>query len=404
MSRGTHTISMAAALSGALALAGSFSIVSSPAGAQTRLASASSVVYVSASSRASAATCGTAQAPCKTITEGIARAKAGDTVRVGPGVYKEQVLVVMPLHLIGTNAVVNATGLSQGSGTTMDAAGIVVAPSASGSSVQGFSVHGAFGEGILVAGASHVTITGNTVSGNDLGNPKTTKYLECQAQGQVPGDCGEGIHLMSTKDSVVANNTVTGNSGGILVSDELGAASGNRIVHNYVADNLWDCGITLPSHSTEAVGANGALQPSKGGVFGNVVANNTVIGNGTLGDGAGILIAAAAPGGASYDNRIVGNVIEGNGMAGITIHAHAPHQDVSDNVLIANTIGANNLVGDPDAKVFVTTGIVVFSAGPAVSEVMRDNHITNNAQARWTTSNVKISAVLSAKGGVTIGS
>ena len=46
--------------------------------------------------------------------------------------------------------------------------------------------------------------------------------MECQAAGEVPGDCGEGIHLMSVADSTVAGNYVTGNSGGILLTDEFG--------------------------------------------------------------------------------------------------------------------------------------------------------------------------------------
>ena len=54
---------------------------------------------------------------------------------------------------------------------------------ASGSSVEGFTVRGAFGEGILVLGLSHVRIHDNTVKGNDLGTPATTTYLECHPRG-----------------------------------------------------------------------------------------------------------------------------------------------------------------------------------------------------------------------------
>ena len=384
------TVSIALA-SGALLATGGAAFVALPsASAQETAAATARTLYVSGASDASAASCGGATAPCKTIQEAIGHAAPGDTVRVGPGVYKGQVIVTIPLHLIGEEAVVNATGLSTGSGRTMDAAAITVAPSASGASIQGFSVHGAYGEGILVAGASRVLIAGNTVSGNDLGTASTTKYLECQPSGQVPGDCGEGIHLMSARDSTVVNNRVTGNSGGILITDELGPAYGNKILHNYVADNLWDCGITLPSHSSTAVSASGAVQPTKGGVYGNLVRNNTVIGNGVLGDGAGVLIAAAAPGGASYNNRIVNNVIEGNGMAGVTIHSHAPKQDVNGNVITGNRITANNIAGDPDAKVFATTGILVYSAVLPVSVTISGNHVSGNVHEQWTTSNVTV--------------
>ncbi len=367
------------------------SVLASP-GADAQLPSPRSLeaVYVSASSNAKAATCGRRSAPCKTITDGLARVKTGGVVHVEPGVYKEQVVVTKRLSLVGSYAAVDALGLSSGSGNTLDAAAILLTPSASGSSVEGFSVHGAYGEGILVMRASHVLIADNTVSGNDLGNKSNTQYLECEPQGQVPGDCGEGIHLMSATKSTVADNRVIGNSGGILITDEMGPASGNRILHNYVADNLYDCGITLPSHSTTAVSKAGVPQPSKGGVFDNLVRGNTVIGNGVIGAGAGILIAAAAPGGGSYDNRIVDNIIEGNGMPGVTIHAHAPSQDVSGNVITGNRIGPNNLVGDPDANVFVTTGILVFSAVVPVSVTLSGNRVTGDVHDVWKSRNVHV--------------
>jgi len=66
----------------------------------------------------------------------------------------------------------------------------------------------------------------NVVKANDQGglpaNAATTKYAECQASGNIPGDCGEGIHLWSVATSQVLLNTVPGNAGGILLTDEFG--------------------------------------------------------------------------------------------------------------------------------------------------------------------------------------
>lgn len=199
---------------------------------------------------------------------------------------------------------------------------------------------------------------------------------------------------MSATDSTVVGNRVTDNSGGILVTDELGPASGNSVMWNYVAANLWDCGITIPSHSTTAVSTTGQLQPTKGGVYGNRVTNNLVIDNGVLGAGAGVLLAAAAPGGASYDNVIEGNTIYGNGQAGVTMHAHAPRQDISGNVVEWNRIGTNNVSGDSDAKVYATTGVLVFSALPSVgvTVTIAHNHISGDTNQVWTTPNVTVKA------------
>jgi len=353
-------------------------------------AASATVLFVSQQRGADSATCGTPVAPCATVTQAIDNAQPGDTVRVMPGTYHEQVVVPEPIRLVGYGATIDATGLSQGSGMTMNAAAVLVLGSASGSTIEGLRVQGAYGEGILVMGADHVQVAHNTVTGNDVGTPATTTYFECQTQGQIPGDCGEGIHLMSATDSQVSGNTVTGNSGGVLVTDEFGPATGNSISSNFVATNQYDCGITMPSHNTNALSSGGARQPLQGGVYGNTVSNNVIFSNGLLGEGAGVLIAAAAPGTASYDNTVVGNVINGNDLAGVTIHAHTPNQDVSGNVIADNTIGTNNVGGDPDAGVSTTTGVLVFSAVVPVTVTIDGNHIHGNVTPVWTSGNVTV--------------
>lgn len=388
---GAATLLSAAVLTGAAGDAGAALHPGAGARDTTAPTSAPGTIVVSPTG-ADSASCGSASAPCLTINQGLTNAPAGGTVLVTAGIYKQQVVVTKAVHLVGNHAVINAAGMSSGSGTSMNAAALLVAATASGTSIEGFAVHGAIGEGILVMGASRVTVAHNDVSGNDLGTPTTTTYLECQAQGEVPGDCGEGIHLMSATASTIAANRVENNAGGILVTDEIGPASDNTIVGNFVADNLYDCGITLPSHSASAVASDGTRQPTKGGVFDNVVESNVVLGNGVLGDGAGILIAAAAAGGAAYDNLIADNLIDGNGMAGVTIHAHATPQDVSGNVIRHNLIGVNNLAGDPDANVQATTGIIVASSGPAVTVTLQHNVIAGNSQAVFTTANVTVTS------------
>ena len=337
-------------------------------------------------------TCGRATSPCRTITQGLARAHVGGTVRVLPGRYHEQVVLTRQVRLVGNGATIDATGLSQGSDPTSNVAAVLVTGGASGSLVRGFRVTGAYGEGILVLSASHVRIALNRVVRNDRGTPATTPYMECAVNHEIPGDCGEGIHLMSATNSAVVGNWVSHNSGGILVTDEFGPAAHNRITDNRVVRNLYDCGITMPGHNAAALAADGTPQPTLGGVYDNLVARNRIIGNGTLGEGAGVLIAAAFPQAASYDNRIVDNVIRGNELAGVTLHAHAPNQDINGNVVAHNNIGRNNLGGDPDAHVTGTTGILVFSAVPTVTVqiTIRHNHIHNNVNKIWKSANVTV--------------
>ena len=283
---------------------------------------ATGTLYVSLAGGPSKAGTSCATARFATIMAGIGAAAPGSTVVVCPGTYHGQVTVIKPITLEGEHATIDATGADNG----------ITVPT-SGATVEGFTVTGAIGEGILVVGkpgvpVTHVTVKGNVVTGNDRGNPtgapiSSSHYRECNATGKVPGDCGEGIHLMVAADSVVEGNTVEHNSGGILVTDEFGPADHNLIEGNLVEGNVLDCGITLPSHSTTAF-VKGKLNPQAGGVYDNTVEHNTLIGNGTKGQGAGVLLAAALPGGAAYDNVIEANTIVGSGMSGVTVHLHAP--------------------------------------------------------------------------------
>jgi nitrous oxidase accessory protein NosD len=351
---------------------------------------APATVYVAHHGGTDSTTCGSHSHPCRTISQGVMNASDGDELHVAAGTYHEQVVVPKRLDLDGYSAVIDASGLSSGQGQTMNAAAVLFTPGGSRGSIAGFTVRGAFGEGILVMSAHNVRVHDNRVIDNDLGTPQNTQYGECQAQGEVPGDCGEGVHLMSASGSTVARNVVMDNAGGVLVTDEFGPATGNTVIRNLVKSNTTDCGITLPSHSVTALDSHGVRQPANGGVYGNLVQDNAVLNNGLHGEGAGVLIAAAAPGGAVYNNRIIGNRISGNSMAGVTIHSHTPNQDVSGNVIRNNDIGRNNLLGDPDAGVTKTTGILVFSAVVPQHEFVSGNSIHDNQIAIWTSPNVTL--------------
>jgi parallel beta-helix repeat protein len=305
-----------------------------------------------------------------TIGAAIAAASAGDTVVVCPGVYAEDVVVPAgkPLTLDGVgDPIVDASGFDNG-----------IQVLASGSTVDGFTVGYATGEGILVgprigaggtfldgaATLDHVTIDDNTVIGNDRGNPTgaplpqppdagSSDYVQCDANPKTndPGDCGEGIHLMSVEDSAVTNNTVTSNSGGILLTDENGPDDGNTIASNNVSDNALDCGITVAGHhvGTPLGGGNfSAVPPAVGGVYDNSIRGNQADENGILGQGAGILLATGVPGGAVYDNTIQNNTATGNGLAGVTVHGHSGGENLNGNVVVHNTLGTNDIDGDPD--------------------------------------------------------
>jgi nitrous oxidase accessory protein NosD len=307
---------------------------------------------------------------CLTIGHAVAVAAPGATIHVDEGTYAEQVSITKKLILTGDDAVIDATGQTGGiqplAGMGIVGYGLLVfGPGASGSVVKGFTVEHALGEGILVAGTSKVLIMDNTVRLNDAGF-NTTKTFECQAQGNIPGDCGEGVHFVSTTWSRLVGNMVENNVGGILITDEFGPSAHNVISGNTSRNNVADCGITLPSHNPLAM-----TDPTMGGVYNNLVINNVSEGNG----GAGVGMFAPFPGTASYNNRVIHNTLRNNGEAGVGIHAHASGQNVSGNAIVNNWISGNGV--DPDSGSGHPTGIALFSAVVPVTVAVTGNHISN---------------------------
>lgn len=338
----------------------------------------------------------TASAPC-TLARAIAKARPGSTVRVQAGRYEGGIRIAKRLRLLAEGRVVIDAS------TSRDGTGIhVVGPGGSGSLVEGFTVENAKFEGILVgtspgdahpvpAPLVHVTIRHNVVKFNDTGEPAQADG-ECKGNPPQPGDCGEGLHLVSTTHSIVEDNLVMHNAGGILVTDEFGPTAHDKILRNRVLNNHIDCGITLAGHNPNAA------DPTKGGVYANLVEGNVARHNGNKGEGGGVLLGGGAPGSGVYDNVIRDNTLAGNGVSGITIHQHFVG-NLNGNVIEDNTIERNNLLGDeafavPDES---TTGILVaaglppgaplppsLAPSPITGTIITGNTIAHDSIGIWT--------------------
>ncbi len=325
-------------------------------------------LYVSQTHGSDANPCSSSQ-PCLTIGRAVSMAVPGATIHVESGTYHEQVSVTKRLTLVGNDAAIDATGLTGGiqplAGMGIVGYGILVyGPGASGSTIKGFTVEHAIGEGILVAATSKIRIEGNTVSFNDAGF-KSTSTRECQAQGNVPGDCGQAVHLMGVSLSHVTNNRVESNIGSILVTDEVGPSAHNVISGNTSMTGILHGGITLESRNSVAL-----TNTSLGGVYDNLVINNFSAGN-----EFGVGVFALVPGAASYNNRVIHNELALNVEAGVEIHALAPDQNVSGNAIVNNTIFGNGI--DPTSGSTQPTGIALFSAVVPLSVAVTDNHISS---------------------------
>jgi hypothetical protein len=283
---------------------------------------------------------------CKsTITAAVNAASAGDTVLIAPGTYKEDVIIKQSVSLIGSDGrtVIDASGLPNG--IFID--GMASAPAAGvwHVVVSGITVRDANFEGILVANASDVSLTGNVVKDNDENlDPSSGKCsnIDTSFETNEGGDCGEGIHLMGVDHSIVLRNEVAHNAGGILITDETGPNDHNLISENSVHDNVYDCGITLASHGPATFLTTGTAF----GVWYNTISRNVSERNGTQSPGAGVGIFAPGPGNTNTGNVVINNVIRDNGATGVAMHNHfssskAPPVDLNDNQIVGNWFSGN---------------------------------------------------------------
>ncbi len=324
---------------------------------------------------------------CKTtINAAVGAASPGDTILVAPGTYKEDVVITQPVALLGSYraSIIDASGLSNG----IFVNGMSAPPKIgiSNVTISGFTVRNANFEGLLVANATDVSLTGNLVTDNN-------KSLDISAStcNNIPAfetnegdDCGEGIHLMATYHVSVVDNEVAYNSGGILITDETGPNQGNLISGNNVHDNPYDCGITLASH-----GPATSLIPSATlsyGVTGNTISHNVSAHNGyqVPGAGAGVGIFAPFPGTTDAGNFVIDNVLRNNGLPGVTMHNHAaapapaPPVNMNDNVIVGNHISGNG-ADTEDTATSGPTGINLFSQAPVSGTVISQNDFDQEA-------------------------
>lgn len=317
---------------------------------------------------------------CKsTITAAVSAASPGDTILIARGTYKEDVVITQSVSLIGSDraTVIDATGLSNG----IFINGTAAAPGLGVShvTVSGITVRNANFEGIFVANASDVLLTGNLVTDNNRGldiSAGTCDNINTNIETNEQDDCGEGVHLMGTEHVSLVSNEVAYNSGGVLISDETGPNHDNLISNNNVHDNPFDCGITLASHGRATTVAPGLPF----GVTDNTVSHNVSAHNGyqVPGAGAGVGIFAPFPGTTDAGNVVIDNVLRNNGLPGVTMHNHAaapspaPPVNMNDNVVVGNFISGNGK-DTADTPTTGPTGFNLFSQAPVSGTIVAQN-------------------------------
>lgn len=310
------------------------------------------------------------------IQAAVNAASPFDVINVGPGTYKEDVTIGIPISLLGAGAGVSnidATGLPNAIYVDgLDHLGL------SHVTIAGFKIENAQYEGILVVSASDVTIRENWVNHNDKFGPVFSQDANCAGQPSFEtdesGDCGGAIHFIGTRNSIISGNSISYNADGILISDETAESHDNLVIGNTVTDNPLDCGIVLASHppyltAGPAVHTNAQAPAAHFGVVHNTILENTSANNGVKIGGAGVGVFADGNGqGTAKDNVIIHNTLIGNGLGGVTFHSHvgptfgALADDLDGNQIIGNYI-AGNLADKDDTATPGRVGININSGG-----------------------------------------
>jgi hypothetical protein len=235
--------------------------------------------------------CKSPQTACKTIGHAIALAHSGDTVKVAPATYTENLTIGKDLKIIGTGA--TTTVIDGGANGTVI---IIAQPTAhvtlSAVTIQNGVPRNGFGAGIFNNGT--LTVKNSTISGNHA----------------VSGRASGGGGIYNSGKASINNSTISGNSASAFGYG--GEAQGGGIDNDFGTLTINNSTVTGNNASSYySYGSGGGIA----GSFTVTINNSTVSGNGAsshYGKAYGGGISASA----TLQNTIVANSPSGGNCYG----------------------------------------------------------------------------------------
>lgn len=159
------------------------------------------------------------------IQEAINNSRSGDTIRVAPGSYKENLTIdSKALTLLGAG---RGFSLIQG---------FVVFKSSQGS-ITGFTITGGTFSGITLVN-SNITITGNQIDHSTLSGIKVENSQGVISDNRILDNGEEGILVEDTLDLVIGSNTIMRNKTDGITLNNSSPTILNNIIQNNGADGI----------------------------------------------------------------------------------------------------------------------------------------------------------------------
>jgi parallel beta-helix repeat protein len=262
-----------------------------------------------------------------TITEALARAGDGATIRVGPGTYQESLRIERPVSLIALEGgaapiVAPASGpcllvtSREGAIVGLDLRGAAVDDPATapacvilaggGISLEGNRISAASGPGLLIADGADPVVRGNRLDG--AGMVVTAGARGTIAENSIVDAAGPSLIVRGGADPSLTDNVIEGGAGVVFAEGALGSFVGNRLLATDAT------GIRVTTGANPRVIDNTIEQAKEAGIFVydwgvGRFEGNTIVGSGLSG-------VAIAGGGLP---AFVSNTIRDNGEHGILV-------------------------------------------------------------------------------------
>ncbi|SRR5579871_610375 len=248
-------------------------------------ASASSIWYANGISGSDNNNCKSPQTACKTIGHAISLASSGDSIKIAPAVYKENLTINISLTIIGSGART----------TTIDGGGVNTVVT-----INNFNSN------------THVTLSGLTIEDGSEGGIRATGVVtinNSSIRGNTanPGISGEaaGAGIYNDEGTLVINNsTISGNTahGGTICEKLCTGSAQGAGVYNHSATK--QASLTLTNSTVSGNAAISGKLPSSGGAIGG---NGSVsINNSTISANSAVS-AGGISGTATIQNTVVAN-------------------------------------------------------------------------------------------------